>query len=189
MSEGFAALYINKTLPVAPGLLGHVFDRIVEDGLLASLFYDGGVRTRDEFLDEMSRPGTLPFVVMRGKDVAAFSWFNCILGRSARAHFAIFREFWGRKIRVSLGRNFYRYVLSRKDAEGHLFDCVYGITPENNPLAWKTALQSGWRLIGTIPSCVFLADTKMSVGGVVTAATREILGIAEGEVVEATWDA
>lgn len=189
MSEKFTALYVDKALPIAPGLLGHVFDKVVEDGLLASLFYDGSVRTKDEFLDEVLRPGTIPFVVMYGKDVAAFSWLNDIQDRSARAHFVIFRKFWGRRTRIPLGRNFYKYVLSIRDAAGYLFDCVYGITPESNPLAWKAALQSGWRLIGSIPNRVFLADTGKSAGGVVTAATREILGVVEGEMVEATWDA
>lgn len=184
-----AILYLNAQHPATIGLLGHVFDKMAAEGLLARVFYDGTVRTREQFLADVLRPGSLPFVIMAGEEVACFTWLNSIEGRAARAHFVIFRKFWGRKTRIPLGRNFYRYVLSIRDADGCLFDCLYGITPENNPLAWKAALQSGWKLIGTIPNCVFLADRRKSVGGVVTAATREILGVAGGDVVEATWDA
>lgn len=189
MSNKYVALYVDNMLPNAHGMLGDVYDRIVGDRLLEVLFYDGSVCTRDDFLHEMLKPGTLPFVVMRGESLACFSWLNEIQGRAARTHVVLFRKFWGRKLCGVIGRNLYRYLLSLRDENGFLFDCLYGITPENNPLAWKAALRCGWRLVGTIPNRVFLADENKSTGGVVTVATREFLGISEGNFGGALWDA
>ncbi len=189
MGRKFVVLYMDRTAPGTPDALGSVFDRIVEDGLLHNLFVDNPIRTRDRFIEEMLVPGTLPLVVTCEDDMAGFSWFNRIQGKSASSHFVVFRRFWGRKTRIPLVRRFSRYMLSLRDGDGHLFDCLYGVTPGNNPLAWKVGIQSGWRMIGTIPNRIFLADEGKSVDGVVTAVTREILGMTGEESVEAVWDA
>lgn len=185
----FAICYLPESNPATPGLLGAVYDGLVSDGLLNSLFHDGSVRTRDAFWDELIRPGCLPFVVMQGGEVAACSWLNNIHGRAAQTHFVIFRRFWGRRLHESIGRHLYRYILTRQDDQGHLFDCLYGITPENNALAWRAALRCGWRRSGLIPHYCLMSDTGESVSGVVTVATREFLGISDAEISEATWDA
>lgn len=189
MYNKYVALYVDIMRPNAPGILGNVYDKIVRDRLLGILFYDGSVHAKDEFLHEMFKPGTLPFVVIHGEELACFSWLNEIQGRAARTHVVLFRKFWGRKLCGVIGHNLYRYLLSLRDESGFLFDCLYGITPENNPLAWKAALRCGWRLVGTIPNRVYLADENKSTGGVVTVATREFLGISEGNFGGALWDA
>ena len=185
--QQFSALYLEGQNPAAQGILEAAFRQIVEEGLLESLFYDGTVNSRDHFLDVVLRPGTLPFVVMCKEQIAALTWLNCIEGRAARVHFVIFRKFWGRKTHRRIGWNLYRYILSRQDEAGYLFDCLYGVTPETNLLAWRAAIKCGWKLAGTIPARCFIAASAESVGGVVTSATREILGIAEGEEVPARW--
>lgn len=184
-----AILYLNAQQPGAIGLLGHVFDKMAAEGLLTRVFYDGTVRTREQFLADVLRPGSLPFVIMAGEEVACFTWLNSIEGRAARGHFTFFRKFWGRKNSVPIGRRYFRYALSRRDADGYLFDCIVGVTPRDNPLSWKFALECGCDIVGTIPAFLYMADTRTSVDAVAVAATREGMGVKDGEVTEAVWDA
>lgn len=187
MGKIFTVLYVDRSWQTAHVVISSVYDRIMEDGLLGSLFYDGTVRSREDFLKEVSQDGVLPFAVMDGKEVAAFCWLNHLTVGAARAHYVVFREYWGRHTR-EMGKHLFRYILSRKDERGYLFDCIYGITPENNPLAWRAAVKSGWEKVGYLPSFCRMADGT-SVGGVITSATRDILGIADDEIVEAVWAA
>lgn len=185
----YAILYLDAQQSGTPGLLGHVFDKMAAEGLLGRVFYDGTVRTPEEFLADVLRPGSLPFVIMAGEDVACFTWLNSIEGRAARGHFTFFRRFWGRGNSVPMGRRFFRYALSRQDADGYLFDCIVGITPQSNPLSWKFALECGCDLAGTIPAFLYMADTRTSVDAVTVAATRKGMGVKDGEVTEAVGDA
>lgn len=185
----FSLIYLDGKLPFVPGLLGAVHARIRAEGLLSRLFYDGTATTPDAFTELILRPGTLPFAVMADRDMAAFVWCQATQPRTARAHFVVFRRFWGRETRLALSRRVFRYLLTRRDAEGHLFDCLYGVTPEDNPLAWKAALQCGWRKVGVIPRFVWLAARGETVGGVITAVTRDMLGLTDEDDTEAVWDA
>lgn len=169
-------------------MLGAVFDKAREEGILESLFYDGSVKTGDEFIKEVLRPGSLPFVVMGDGELAACSWLNQIAGRTARVHYAIFRKFHGRRIHQSIGKHLYGYILTRKDAGGHMFDCLYGITPAINPLAWKAALACGWKKTGILPQSCFIEAEGKSVAGIITCATRETLGIEQEEMLEGAWE-
>lgn len=185
----FSLIYLDEKLPFVPGVLGAVHDRICAEGLLPRLFHDGAARTRDAFAEVILRPGSLPFVLMADGDMAAFVWCQVTQPRTARVHFVVFRRFWGRATRLALSRRVFRYLLTRRDADGHLFDSLYGVTPENNPLAWKAALQCGWRKVGVIPRFVWLAERGETVGGVITAVTRDMLGLTDEDNTEAVWDA
>lgn len=184
----FSILYLDCANQAATGLMRAVWENILRDRLKDSLFYDGSVATAEGFIAEVLRPGSLPFVILGNDEIAALSWLNCITGRMARTHFAIFRKFQGRKLHVSIGRNLYAYILTRKDAAGYMFDCLYGITPLSNPLAWKAALDCGWQKTGEIPQACFMASRGASETGVITCATREILGINDGRERTAKWE-
>lgn len=184
-----AILYLDAQQPGTPELLGHVFDKMTTEGLLKRVFYDGTVRTKEKFIADVLRPGSLPFVIMAGNEIACFTWLNSIEGRSARGHFTFFRKFWGHRNSVPMGRRYFRYALSRRDTEGYLFDSIVGITPQDNLLSWKFALECGCVMVGTIPRFLYMAEAGKSVDAVAVAATRESMGVRPGEVTEAVWDA
>lgn len=186
----FRILYVDwRDVSIAAGLLEEVWRRIEEERLVESLFYDGSVLCLEGFIREIARDGCLPFAVMGDGELAAFSWLNCITGKAARTHFVIFKKFRGRKLRLIIGPHLYKYILTRRDGMGYLFDCLYGITPKCNPLAWKAALSCGWKESGEIANACYMANERRSVNGIITCATREILNIGEGESWEAVWDA
>lgn len=181
-----AIFYLDMNKFETRGLLYEVWERLEADKLLESLFYDGTTGSWPEFADEILRPGCLPFVIFRDEELAAFTWLNCISSRMARTHFAVFRKFHGRKIHGQISRHTYSWLLTRKDAKGYLFDCIYGITPEPYRLVIRAAQRCGWKLCGEIPNACYMAGNRHSVGGVLLCATREILGL-EGQV-EAVWE-
>lgn len=187
MKYNFHILYLNRLSAVSPGMLVSVWGRIGKDGIYERLFYDGAIRTESEFLYEMVKPGVLPFVVMGNGEIAAFSWLCDITSRMARTHFFISRPYQGRRLRIEIGRHLYSYILTRKDQAGYLFDCLYGITPKSNPLAWKAACSCGWQKCGEIPNACFIDQKRSSEAGVITCATREILAIDPEDQAEARW--
>lgn len=184
----FNILYLDKDSLEAGVILEAVWCRIYEDGLSKSLFYDGSVMTLGEFTREIMRHGSLPFAVFCNGEIAAFSWLNCITGKMARTHFVVFKKFWGRRLHENMGRHLYEYILTRKDGFGYLFDCLYGLTPVSNKLAWKAAMRCGWKKIGEIPRACFMASDKKSETGILTCATREIMGIGEDQEMEWIWE-
>lgn len=159
-----------------------VYARIRAEGTADMVFYDGTVTCEQEFIADMLRPGSLPFLVYwKGKE-AGFTWFNSIEGKSARGHFVIYRDFWGRAISAAMGREACTYILTRKDDYGYLFDVIVGLTPVHNPLAWRLALMCGAREVGVIPHGAYMAKTGKTEGAKLTVVTREILGL-EGAAV------
>lgn len=186
--HSFAILYLHNGQPETNSILKAVWQKIVNEKLQARLFYDGSVSTEEEFCRELFRYGCLPFVVMLGGEFAAFSWLNCITGKMARTHFVIFRDYWGKHFHQGIGKNFYSYILTRKDGHGFLFDSLYGITPKSNSLAWKAAIDCGWHKVGELPNACFIARRNKSEPGIITCATREVLGIKDNEEREARWE-
>lgn len=185
--QRFSILYLAKTNPAAEGLLEAVWHKALYEKLQDRIFHDGAVRTNDEFLAEVLRDGCLPFVVVCNGEIAACAWLNCLTNRMARTHFVIFRDYWGRELHKNIGRNAFAYILTRKDDKGYLFDCLYGITPKSNALAWRAALDCGWQKVGELPKSCFMARKSASETGIITCATRDILGIGEGEKRGALW--
>lgn len=152
------------------------YEKMVQEGLFATVFHDGSVQTLEDMQDYLLRPGQMPFAIFADSgELAAFVWLNGYEWRSARGHFVFFKKFWGRVKSIHLGRSIFAYLMQLKDAEGYLFDVLVGITPKNNPLAWRRAIECGARLVGTIPQYCFMADTGESMDAVAVAVTRESL--------------
>lgn len=175
MPDEYLPVYLDYKKAESALLIHEVWGKLVVENLWRKLFYDGRITDFNAFRKEMLKPGCLPFIIYGNGRLAAFSWLNGLEGKAARTHFAVFREFWGRQKRNALGRFLYRYILTLRDDQGYLFDCLYGITPATYRLAIRAALGSGWQKCGVIPNICFLAATNQYVDGVLTCATREIL--------------
>lgn len=157
-----------------------VYARIREEGTADTVFYDGTVTNENEFVAEVLRPGSLPFLVFWEGKEAGLAWFNDIEGRSARGHFVFFREFWGHKISAAIGRKIFSHILTLRDERGYLLDVLLGKLPARNCLAWRLGLLCGAREVGTIPNGVYMAGSGKSENAKLAAVTRETLGLAEG---------
>ena len=179
MDGRFFMQYLQDS-PDARKHLSHVYDRMCAEGTLKRTFYDGTVRTREEFLADVLRTGSLPFLVFWEGRPAGFTWYNTLEGRSARGHSVFFRSVWGRKTSALIGRCIYDYILTLQDGKGFLFDVLLGLMPMRNALAWKLALQCGASRLCIIPHGAYIAASGHTEDAMLVAVTRECLGLEEG---------
>ncbi len=170
----FHMRHLVPDAPESPYVVRHVWRRMEEDGLTRATFYDGSVTTADGLVHELLECGALSFALFWEGYLCGASWFNRFEGRAARGHFVLFRAVWGHARTIPIGRGIFSTVLGLKDARGHFFDVVLGLTPEFS-LSWRLALRCGARLVGRIPGGVYLEAERRSAAGVLVAATRESL--------------
>lgn len=168
-----------KDSPEARERLSYVFERMCAEGTLERTFYDGTVRTREEFLADVLRIGSLPFLVFWEGKPAGFTWYNTLEGRSARGHYVFFKSVWGRKTSALIGRCIYEHFLTLRDERGELFDLILGLVPKRNAVAWKLPLLCGAFIIGEIPYGAYMAATGRSEDAVLVGVTRESLGMGD----------
>ena len=158
-------------------LLRAIYGRLKSEKTLSCTYYDGTIRSEDEFLADILKPGSLPFLIFWEGRQAGFCWFNTVRGKSAYGHFVFFRDFWGHQTTCQMGRAIFSRVLTFKDQQGYLFDVLLGMTPRKNTLAWRPALLCGARRIGVIPYGIFDAANGKSADAMLVAVTRDSLGI------------
>lgn len=178
MDDRFFMQYLKES-PETRERLSYVFERMCAEGTLERTFYDGTVRTREEFISDVLRVGSLPFLVFWEGKHAGFTWYNSLEGRSARGHYVFFKSVWGRKISALIGRCIYEHVLTLRDERGYLFDLILGLTPKRNAVAWKLPLLCGAFAIGEIPHGAFMANAGRTEDAVLVGVTRESLGLEE----------
>ena len=166
--------YLNYLDHESEHIVRHVQMRLVEEGLLKSTLYGMHDRSVDAFVALVLRNGTLPYLLMDSKQLVGFAWYDAFAAKSCFGHVVFFKDAWGRARQY--GKQVYRQLLSYSDGMGFLFDCVMGLTPVNNPLAWKGAIACGASKIGVIPKALFDAESGESMDAVLTVATRKIIG-------------
>ena len=174
MSNTFFMHYLNYLDHESERIVRHVHMRLAEEGLLKSTLYGMQDRSVDAFVSLVLRSGTLPYLLMDSKQLVGFAWYDAFAAKSCFGHVVFFKDAWGRARQY--GKQVYRQLLSYSDGMGVLFDCVMGLTPVNNPLAWKGAIACGASKIGVIPKALFDAESGESMNAVLTVATRKIIG-------------
>ena len=174
MSNTFFMHYLNYLDHESDRIVRHVHGRLAEEGLLKSTLYGMHDKSGDAFVSLVLRSGTLPYLLMDGKQLVGFAWYDAFAAKSCFGHVVFFKDAWGRARQY--GKQVYRQLLSYSDGMGFLFDCVMGLTPVNNPLAWKGAVACGASKIGVIPKALFDAESGESMDAVLTVATRKIIG-------------
>lgn len=177
-NEKLRMLYLTDN-DDARAVLRDIWGRMVADKTAATVFYDGTVSNAEEFVAELLRRGSLPFLIFWKNEPAGLTWFNSIEGRSARGHFVLFRTVWGRKTTIAIGKGIFTYVLTRKDARGYLFDTLLGLTSSHNSLAWRLGILCGAKEVGCIPHGIFNAKNGKTEDAKMYYVTREVLGIPE----------
>lgn len=151
-----------------------VYMRMEDENLIKPTLYGMHNKSFEAFVALVLRNGTLPYLLMDGKRLVGFAWYDAFAAKSCIGHVVFFKEAWGNA--RQFGKQIYKQLLSYRDEVGFLFDCVIGLTPINNPLAWKGAIACGALKIGVVPKALFDAESGESIDAVLTVATREIIG-------------
>lgn len=151
-----------------------MFDKMERDGTVDSVFFDGSVRTREEFLRRMRQPGIQLYgVFVKDSDVpVGFIWMEMFGKRTARGHFCAFSEYWGDAYKI--GHEILVILLSMRDSDGnYVLDAIYGFTPKDNTLALGALEAAGFKVAGTLPNAFYYESLDRACDGVMMYFTRE----------------
>lgn len=138
-----------------------LFVRTVKEDLSDIVFYEGTIKTPEEFLAMSKTPGTLFHLLKGGSATVGYMWLNRFENRTARLHFCMFREYWSGA--VFLGRYVLNALLCMKTKDGeHLFDLLTGFIPTWNKRAIDFVLACGGETHGAIPNSIYNDKTGKS---------------------------
>lgn len=147
-----------------------LFTRVVDEGLLDTVFYEGTVTSKEQFLSIMKGNGNLLYILLVKKEIVGFVWLNRFEGRTAHLHFCTFKNTWGTGQNVETGK----YVLGKLINIG-CFDLFIGWLPVWNHHAIGFIKKCGAQTAGTIPNAIYNAKAGKSEPAVFVYLTREDL--------------
>lgn len=158
-------LIFNALAADAPASLrAEPFWRMGDEGLLPVVLYGHKAHSIFDW-HSYTAPGTSWLVrVEQGAQLAGVVWLNSFSGRSALAHFCVFRAYQPQA--VAMGRAFMRWAF----ASG-CFDSLSGVTPSTYRHALALSRAIGFVPMGRVPGACLLARTGRCVDAVVSVAT------------------
>ncbi len=125
-----------------------LYDRMVEDGTVNTVFQDGIINCREDFLHEMKTSSRLHIVV--DEEPVSIVWLNRFEGKTARLHFCFFKKAWGERS-VEIGRFICRELLQYQIEGEYIFDALIGRIPAGNKAAIGFFKKVGVEFIGELP--------------------------------------
>ena len=137
-----------------------LYDRMAEEGTVNTVFQDGLVTCREDFLREMKTVNRL-HIVFDGKEPVAVVWLNRFEGRTARLHFCFFKKIWGVKS-VEIGRFICSELLNYQYENEFIYDALIGRIPASNTLAIRFFEKVGVKFVGELPEGHWNDRTKKS---------------------------
>lgn len=137
-----------------------------EEGTFRRVFYEGKIRTPEDFLVAMKQSVNVPVFAFRGTEPIGFAWINGITGNRAFAHFCMLKSSWGTDAQNAC-RMFVDYWLSFRRGDMPLLDILLGVIADTNARAVKFAQRCGFVRLGTIPMALQNAYTGDMDGAVI----------------------
>ncbi len=148
-----------------------LFKRTAEDGIDSIVFYEGTIQTEDEFLRMARSHQILFYILMDGNETVGYTWLNRFENHTARQHFCIFKNYWGKSL--DLGKTVLKSLIHMKDGNGnYLFDLLTGFVPAWNERAINFSLKCGGKSHGIIPNAIWNKKKQKSEDAVFIYYTR-----------------
>jgi len=134
---------------LSDAFLGSVFDKMVDQGLLKTTFWEGGVSNESLFVGMAKKPGNHVVFFFEGNNCVGFAWLSSVTSNYAFGHFCLFKETWGHS--VNIGKTCIDYWFSWPGSGGPLLDVIIGIMPGFNKRAHKYIENLGFTRLGRLP--------------------------------------
>lgn len=134
--------------------------RMKQEGTFHITFYDGNVKTPEDFLGHMKRPANVPVFVFKGIEPLAVAWLNGFHGVIAFGHFCALKAARGQTEKI--GRLVLEYWMSNFELRA-----VLGFLPSGNVLARKFIKRIGFKVLGDIPDVLYDAYAGKYVSGTI----------------------
>lgn len=134
---------------LSDGFMVSVFDKIVDQGLLKTTFWEGTITDFSQFLGMVKSPNNHVVLFFEKQNCVGLAWLSAVTTNYAFGHFCLFREIWGNS--VNIGKNCIDYWFSWPGHGGPLLDVIVGIMPGFNKRAHKFIENIGFTRLGVIP--------------------------------------
>lgn len=163
---------INGVRTVPDDVILHIFQKLQSDKTLSIVFYDGSVRTEDQFLNFIKSPmNCVCFGIMDGS-ISGLAWLNDINDGRGTAHFCVFKESWGKNAKL-MAKEVMDYWFALTTSTGKpLFHLILGVTPSNYKPALRFVSQIGFTLIGEVPKVLFNAYSNSRINAILSYCER-----------------
>lgn len=146
---------VNGKWSLPDSFVKSFFEKIERDGIVPHVFYDGKVRTTDQFLGLLKNHHNFHSFIMVDGSVKGLAWLNDLNRNHASVHFLSLKEVWGHQT-VRMGRKILECWFSIKDGEGSpRFDLLLGVTPAPYKTVLRFIKQIGCTLIGEAPKVLY----------------------------------
>ncbi len=140
---------LDGTWILSDAFMQSVFDKIVAQGLLKTTFWEGGIDSADQFIDMAKSHINHMVLFFEGKECVGLAWLSGVTTNYAFGHFCLFREMWGRSVKI--GKTCVDYWFSWPGEGGPLLDVIVGIMPGFNTRAHNYIKSLGFTRLGVIP--------------------------------------
>lgn len=155
-------------------VLYELWDRMVDSGTERVTFSGGEATDHHSFRNLVRKGCNDVFVGFFEGQPIGMAWLNDVRDHSARAHFSIFREGWGRRRDglapgVMLARYFAATFLRNS-----VLDVLIGYVPVRNRLAIRFMEKVGAQKVGVLPKGAWMHDEQKSEDVQILAITKEM---------------
>ena len=158
---------LRDGIPTYPdSIIKGLYLKMEHDKTAREVFFDGCVRTADDFLHMMKFGQNRLWVIVVDEDIVGIVWLNNFEARYAWFHFCFYSNFWG-KDTVGVGKRCVLELLNLEDEQGYMFDMLCGLVPENNINAINWCHKMNFETLGRLPCAAFNADLNQSETGVI----------------------
>ena len=131
-----------------------LFNTLQAEGLVEILFYDGCVKTCEEFVNFAHLDEQYLYGVYSNEDAPlGLFWINNFLGRAAMFHFCFFCA--GQPLRFEIGREVLKFMFETGN-----ISALYTITPTVYRHVFPYAESLGFEFITELPHCCIFMDGK-----------------------------
>ncbi len=129
-------------------------EQLKDEGSFELLFYEGTIKTGDEFVQLMQNPSNVPVYAFMGKECIGFAWLNGMAGTMAYGHLCATKAARG-PYTTEMGHRFMEYWFSFPDKDGlPLFEFLFAMIPGFNNPAQHYLERLGWNRLGSVPGMI-----------------------------------
>lgn len=147
---------VNGMRTFSDSVIMGLFDRVVGESLYSTVFYEGTITSRDEFLNIMKgQYNHLYVLATEGDNIHGFVWLNRFEGRTAHLHFCTFKNTWGTGKNIEVGKHTLKELINMHGSCGYFFDLLVGWLPKWNTHAIDFVNRCGAQTAGEIPNAIY----------------------------------
>lgn len=164
---------LNGEYTIDDNTLIALYYKMLGDKTFEIVFYDGEIRTSEDFLRLLKSKENFPAFVIEDNKIKAFAWLNDLKDNHAIAHFCVFKESWGNGVR-DFGIEMLKYWFSFPKEDGApLFDIILGVTPSGYKVVLKFIKDIGFHIVGDVPQVIWDAYKKRHTSATLSYCERE----------------